>query len=160
MSNVFITPADLAPFATIAAEKAQAMIDDAYARAARVAPCLKDSEFQADADNVAAVRSVLRAAVLRRNDAGTGVTQYQTTGPYSVATDTKQPHRSLLWPSEIEELQNICRAFSGDTPSPAFSVTPTGGTGLHAPFCDLMFGGTTCSCGANLTNYQYPLYEA
>ena len=46
-----------------------------------------------------------------------------------------------------------------DTTGKAFSITPSGGTGAHAPYCDLMFGGLTCSCGANLTNYAYPLYE-
>lgn len=42
----------------------------------------------------------------------------------------------------------------------AFSITPTGG-GLspHMPWCNLMFLGTLCSCGANLTGYRYPLWE-
>ncbi|MGZ5422631.1 MAG: hypothetical protein ACXWDF_10705 [Aeromicrobium sp.] len=46
-----------------------------------------------------------------------------------------------------------------DTTGKAFSITPSPSTSPHMPWCDLMFGGATCSCGANLTNYQYPLYE-
>lgn len=42
----------------------------------------------------------------------------------------------------------------------AFSIRPSG-AGLsaagHAPWCDLMFGGTTCSCGYALAGY--PIYE-
>lgn len=146
MPNPYLEPADLAPFAKIDEAKAQAMIDDAYARAARVAPCLTDPDFLNVSENVAAVRSVLRAAVLRRNDSGTGTVQYQVGGPYAVTTDTKQPHRSLLWPSEIEELQGICREFNGEKPSQAFSFTPTGSGSTHPPFCSIYFGGT-CSCG-------------
>ena len=41
----------------------------------------------------------------------------------------------------------------------AFSITPSGGTGVHQPWCDIMLGGATCSCGASLTNYAYPLWE-
>lgn len=29
----------------------------------------------------------------------------------------------------------------------------------HLPWCDPAFGGLDCSCGAILTNHQYPLYE-
>jgi predicted dithiol-disulfide oxidoreductase (DUF899 family) len=31
--------------------------------------------------------------------------------------------------------------------------------GAHLPWCDIYLGGDTCSCGANLTRYEYPLYE-
>lgn len=41
----------------------------------------------------------------------------------------------------------------------AFSFRPTTSGGPHMPWCALMLGATYCSCGADLTNYQYPLYE-
>lgn len=43
----------------------------------------------------------------------------------------------------------------------AFSFTPygTGMGGAHQPWCSLAFGATSCSCGADLTAYAYPLYE-
>jgi hypothetical protein len=27
------------------------------------------------------------------------------------------------------------------------------------PWCSINFGALYCSCGADLTNYEYPLYE-
>ena len=41
----------------------------------------------------------------------------------------------------------------------AFSISPTGSTSSHMPWCSLMLGALYCSCGADLTNYEYPLYE-
>ena len=121
-STAYITPDDLAPFATIDEAKALAMIEDALAKAARVAPCLNETEFQADEMNVAAVRAVLRTAILRRNDAGSGAFQQQTAGAFSVSHDTRQPHRALFWPSEIDELQAICRTYNGEGRAGAFEV--------------------------------------
>lgn len=46
-----------------------------------------------------------------------------------------------------------------DTTGKAFSIRPVSASSSHMPWCDLMFGGADCSCGANLTNYRYPLYE-
>ena len=45
-----------------------------------------------------------------------------------------------------------------DTTSTAFSIRPSGSTGVHVPWCSIHFG-STCSCGADLTDYQYPLHE-
>lgn len=39
----------------------------------------------------------------------------------------------------------------------AFNIDTVPSAAGHAPFCSLMFGGTTCSCGANLAGY--PLWE-
>lgn len=121
MPAVTITPADLAPFAQIDPEKAQAMIDDALALAARVAPCINDTAFEYDD----AAKAILRGAILRWNEAGTGSVQYQTGGPYSVSIDTKQPRRGMFWPSEISELAALCsdnanagKAFEIDTVPP------------------------------------------
>lgn len=46
-----------------------------------------------------------------------------------------------------------------DTTSKAFSITPSGSTVVHMPWCSINFGATFCSCGADLTGYEYPLYE-
>ena len=46
--------------------------------------------------------------------------------------------------------------------SGAFSVRPYGsglGYSAHQPWCNLAFGALYCSCGADLTNETYPLYE-
>jgi hypothetical protein len=46
-----------------------------------------------------------------------------------------------------------------DTTGKAFSITPSGGCSAHMPWCNVNFGANWCSCGADLTNYEYPLYE-
>lgn len=40
----------------------------------------------------------------------------------------------------------------------AFAVDTYGGSGVHAAMCSLNFGALYCSCGADLTNYAYPLF--
>lgn len=41
----------------------------------------------------------------------------------------------------------------------AFTVDSVGMASNHLPWCALNFGATYCSCGADLTAYQYPIYE-
>lgn len=157
MAAVTLVPADLNLFASIDDAKAQAMIDTALARAARVAPCIRDETLSAD--NSEAAKGVIRDAILRWNDGGSGALQSQTAGPFSQSVDTRQQRRSLFWPSEIEELQAICADHRGDESSGAFAVdtAPTTGATIHADTCSLNFGATYCSCGAVLTGL-YALY--
>lgn len=154
MAAVSLAPADLAPFATIEAGKAQAMIDDALALAARVAPCILDDTFE----HAAAAKAILRGAVLRWHDSAGGMVQYETSGPFSRSMDTRQSRKGMFWPSEIEQLQDLCREATASTG--AFSITPNASASGHAPWCDLMFGGATCSCGYTLSGGVYPIYEA
>lgn len=153
MVAVNLQPYDLEPFATIDVVKAQAMIDDALALAARFAPCILDPTF-AYPD---AAKAILRGAILRWNEAGSGAMQSQTAGPFSVAMDTRQVRRGMFWPSEIDQLRELCR---GDDTSGAYAVdTLTSMTGIvHADICALNFGALYCSCGAVLTA-SLPLYE-
>lgn len=144
---------DLTPFATIDPVKATAMIDDAMALAARVAPCITLSSFE----YAAAAKAILRGAILRWHEAGTGAVQSQTAGPFGQTLDTRQVRRGMFWPSEIIELQGLC----GDAePVGAFSVdtVPTSGAIVHSDICTLNFGGLYCSCGAILTQ-GLPLWE-
>jgi len=152
---VELVPPDLEPFADIEEAKAEAMIDDAIAMAALVAPCILDDDFAYPA----AAKALLRAAVLRWNDAGTGAIQSEskTAGPFghSQTIDTRQQRRNLFWPSEIESLQKMCQGSA----SGAFSIdTLPACTPVHADICSLNFGATYCSCGAVLTG-SWPLYE-
>lgn len=115
MPAVTITPDDLAPFAEIDPAKAEAMIDDALALAARVAPCITDLSFEyADA-----AKAILRGAILRWHDAGTGAIVSQQGGPFGQTIDTRQTRRSMFWPSEIEDLQGLC---SGSLEGKAFEI--------------------------------------
>lgn len=110
-----IETTDLAPFATIDSDKLAAMISDAEAWATTVAPCLSED---LSADQAAAAKAVLRAAILRWNEAGTGAVQTSTAGPFGQTLDTRQERRGMFWPSEIEQLQAICSGV----------VTPTSRT--------------------------------
>ena len=150
---------DLTPFADIPSEKASIMIDDAESSALLVAPCLDPDLEDYDLSDLRqnAVKAVLRAAILRWNDAGTGAFQQQTTGPFGVTLDTRQTRRGMFWPSEIEQLQEICRFGVDD--GGAFNIDTVGTRVNHADICAINFGAIYCSCGADLTNYEYPLYE-
>jgi hypothetical protein len=131
-----LTVDDLTPFATIDDDKAEAMIADAIALATQFAPCLTSDEVT-DAQ-LAAAKAVLRAAVLRWNDTGTGAVTSQTAGPYGQTVDTRQPRRTLFWPSEITALQRICQgaddgsAFAVDTAAAPQVVQPTSFGGWHS----------------------------
>ena len=164
----FIAEADLAPFATIDAAKAVAMIADAEAQAILVAPCLPglldapDGETAADLAvrqaKLAAALSILRAAILRWEDVGSGAVQtIQTqTGPFGQQqVSAPQVRRSMFWPSEIEQLQGICKDPESGK---AYSVDTVAMAAIHAPWCALMLGATYCSCGADIAGY--PIYEA
>lgn len=146
----YIETTDLDPFADIEETKAEAMIADAVAQAILVAPCLAD-ESDLDANQVAAVKAVLRGAILRWNDSGSGAFTQQQAGPFGVTMDTRQQRRSLFWPSEIEQLEKICATVGGGE-SGAFAIdTAPGTTVTHADSCSINFGATYCSCGALLT---------
>lgn len=96
---------DLAPFADIDEAKAQAMIDDAHAQAARVAPCLVDAT---DEDVLAGAKAILRGAVLRWNDFGVASYQVQSLGPNSLPVSSDRGRNNMLWSSEVTALQELC----------------------------------------------------
>jgi hypothetical protein len=145
--TVEITPADLAPFATIEPAKAEAMIADALAMAVLLAPCIAEADFK----HPDAAKAVLRGAVLRWNEAGSGSVQQLTAGPYGAGLDTRIPRRGMFQPSEIEQLQSMCRDSTGGG---AYAVDTylDAGQQEHADICSLRFGAQYCSCGAVLTN--------
>lgn len=114
-----ITLADLTPFSPdLDEDKAEAMIADAEALAERVAPCIADPEFEYPG----AAKAILRGAILRWNDQGSGAGPALVAGVFG-ATPQSQPRRNLFYPSEISQLQALCgggrgKAFSIDTTPP------------------------------------------
>lgn len=151
MPAVELTPTDLEPFAVIDPIKAQAMIDDAIARAAMVAPCIMEDTFE----SAAAAKAIIRGAVLRWNDAGSGALQQETVGPFSQSIDTRQTRRGMFLPSEIDELKSLCGT---PTTGKAFAVDTVSTTSVHADVCSLVWGALYCSCGADLS-LAWPLWE-
>ncbi len=152
MGPVQLVPSDLTPFADVSFDKAAAMIEDALALAERVAPCITAVDFAYPE----AARAILRGAILRWNESGTGATVTQAAGPFS-QTVAAPGRRSLFWPSEIADLQGLCDKSSSSIF--VMDTAPCGGAGAHSDICALNFGGAYCSCGAVLTNLLYPLYE-
>lgn len=152
----FLSVDDLLAFAPgIDEAKAQQMVEDATALAVLAAPCLDDSDTVLTGNQQAAVRAILRGAILRWDEAGSGALASQTAGPFAQALDTRQVRRGMFWPSEITSLQSIC---AGTGSGQAFSVdTVSSGAAWHADVCALTFGALYCSCGANLAGY--PLWE-
>lgn len=115
---VTLTYADLTPFVPNLDEaKAEAMIEDALALAARIAPCILEADFKYEA----AAKAVIRGAILRWHDGGSGLYVQQQAGPFQITTDNRQTRKSMFWPSEIDELQALCgrqragSAFTIDT---------------------------------------------
>lgn len=165
---MFITKEDLEPFAVIAAVKADAMIADAESMAILAAPCLpgmltapEDETPEAEATRLAklaAVKAILRGALLRWNDVGSGAVQAEqvTTGPFGIQqTVTPAARRSMFWPSEIEQLQGIC---SSGEKGKAYSIdTAPSDIGAHLPWCALVLGATYCSCGVDIAGE--PIFE-
>ena len=144
------------PAALQSAEMIYVMIAGANANAARVAPCLADTTTPPTADQLAEAQLVLIGALTRWVEAGSGAVVQQQAGPFGQTIDTRQRTGYHLWPSEIERLQDICKA-AGDSGRGAFSVTPAGGTYTHAAWCSLAFGATYCSCGSDIAGY--PIFE-
>lgn len=150
--------ADL-PSAIQSAELVNAMLAGANARALRVAPCLgytTDTDAGTVAptdDQIAEARLVLIGAISRWSEAGSGALSQQAAGPFSQTIDTRQRTGYNLWPSEIADLQAICKGEG----SGAFSVDTAPCASIHSPICALAFGADYCSCMADIAGF--PLYE-
>jgi hypothetical protein len=152
VTAVALTSADLVPFGVIETAKAQAMIDDVLAIAARVAPYAFEDNFEYPE----AAKAILRGAVLRRNDAGSGgiVQRQRTDGPFTRSETVDQKRTDILTEEERDALKEL---HTGEAKS-AFSIdTAPGGSVVHADVCSLNFGANYCSCGASLSGF--PLWE-
>lgn len=143
-------------------EMVAVMVAGANAKASRVASCLTWDGTVADqpapsADKLAEAKLVLLGAVKRWAEAGSGALQSQTAGPYGMTVDTRQRTGFNLWPSEITDLQAICATGTTGREGWSLDTAPAAGLSGHLAWCDLYFGGTTCSCGVDIAGY--PIYE-
>lgn len=125
-------------------------VNGANARASRVAPCLTEDPSD---DQLAEAKLVLIGAVSRWSQTGAGAYQSETIGPLSYTIDNRQRGGFNLWPTEITQLQDICKSGSEGK---AFAVDTVSTVGFHSPICSIYFGGV-CSCGADLAGA--PIFE-
>lgn len=116
--STFITPADLAPFATIPQAKATAMIADAEAKALLAAPGLADADLTPE--QMAQVKAILRDAILRWNDRGSGALTQTSIGQVAISADTRNHARSLFTDDELDLLRSI--TASGEAGGGAFAI--------------------------------------
>jgi hypothetical protein len=133
---------------------AEVWVAGANARASRVAPCLAGTDPAPTDDQLAEAKLILIGAVIRWHQAGAGALQSQTAGPFGVTFDTRQRGGFNLWPSEITQLQDICKNGSE---SKAFAIDTVPCGGAHSSICSVYFGGTECSCGYVIAGQ--PIYE-
>lgn len=98
----------------------------------------------------AAVKAILRGAIMRWNDAGSGAKSSVTAGPFSETIDTTVSRRGMFWPSEITNLQSVC---SDGQSGKAFSIDTVNFNGVHADWCSINFGAAYCSCGADIAGF-------
>ena len=111
-----------------------------------------DDTLTLDPDRVDyVVREAVVAQVRRPDDATQVSTSVDDT---SVQRTYKSSRGRVSILDEWWALLGLAAARTG-----AFSFRPYGGAGAHQPWCSLAFGAIYCSCGADLTNYDYPLYE-
>lgn len=138
------------------AELIDVLLAGANAKAGRVAPCLTTDDPRPSIEQINEAKMVLLGAVKRWADAGAGALQSQQAGPFGVQLDTRQRTGYNLWPSEITDLQDICKSASSDDGAYAIDTAPML-DGAHAPWCALAFGATYCSCGTDIAGE--PIYE-
>jgi hypothetical protein len=131
MPAVSITPDDLKPYRPdIPPDQAQAMIDDAMAYAAFIAPCILDPRFE-----------------------------YEAAGPFAVQIDTTVRRNGFFTDKEEDQLKAMCSngASSGGGAWNYDTLPPAGQQ--HAEICCKTFNEPHCSCGANLTRTGLPLWD-
>ena len=152
------------PTALQSAEMVEDMVAGANAKASRVAPCLTWDGTVTDqpaptADQLAEARLLLLGAVKRWVEAGAGALATQTAGPFGIGIDTRQKSNGYnLTVAENVTLRDICSTGTAGRQAFSLDTTPTTSLAGHAPWCDLYFGGTVCSCGYSLTGVS-PIYE-
>lgn len=93
------------------------MLAGLNARAIRVAPCLGASDPFPSDDQIAEARLVLISALTRWITDGTSaISNTVIRGPFEHTATPQQPTRTTgyrLWPSEISDLQAICKRGIG-----------------------------------------------
>lgn len=117
----------------VSADTIQDYIDDAWAKATGVAPCIATDAFpsgtpEEKATKAAELVAILRGIILRWDDAQSGVKTIKQAGIYQETLDPGVKRGFNLWPSEVVDLGKLCarggRPFSVDTMPDDFEVKP------------------------------------
>src|SRR5699024_8861363 len=114
------------------------MVAGLNANATRIAQSLASDEPAPTTETLAEATLVLIGIIKRWVEAGSGAVVQQSAGPFQQTIDNKQRLGWNLWPSDIEQLQDLCKESDGSG-GKAFSIdmSPTL-TANHLPWCSLM----------------------
>lgn len=148
---------------------AQEMIITVWARVLKVAPCLRVSQDEPspldDPVNLQIVKDVVRGAVLRWADRGSGALKFQSSGDFS---QTLADVGALLRPNEIRELEEMCGEFTRQQRAATISTATYNNEIVHAPWCSVNFAAGAlnpqpgapvfCNCGSILNNGAGPIW--
>lgn len=139
---------------------ANAMIATVWSRAQKLATCLTavtpdPNPLDDDVDRET-VKDILRSAVLRWNDSGSGAVTSRTAGDYS--ENFAHSGGGLFRPGEIADLRSLCGARAGQKASTILTSPSYDPFVEHAAWCSVSFGGTFCDCGAELSFNGLPLW--
>lgn len=102
------------------------------------------------------VCAVVRRSMEAQASPSAGMSSFQaTTGPFTNSYTPTNPHGDFY-------LTKAEKSALGDGRQRAFGVNVASAAvaEVHRPWCALMLGALYCSCGADLTNGEYPLWEA
>lgn len=128
-------------------DTADAMLATAWARAQQAAPCLREDAPDLDSADVEIIKDVLRSAILRWDERGSGAVAQRTAGEYG-ETFRASDSSTLFRPNEIRDLQSVCgnvrkrgRASTISTIPPGYHQTPTVHPFLTGGEGDDEFGG-------------------
>ena len=129
-------------------------IEDAEAMARLAAPCL--SSISLDIDQAATVKAILRGALMRWKDQGTGVktsvTKQAGAFQLSETTDNRswtQTKGGIFTADELDDLRKLCSPAANATSGTASTVALSP-LAIHDRTCSLVFGALYCSCGADI----------
>ena len=102
------------------------------------------------------VCAVVRRSIEAQASPSAGMSTFQaTTGPFTNSYTPTNPHGDFY-------LTKAEKFALGDGRQRAFgvNVASVAVAEVHRPWCALMLGALYCSCGSDLTNGEYPLWEA
>lgn len=119
MAAVALTPADLQMFVQVSDDMANELIDTTLARVRRKYPCLFDIALSEDDAQTA--RGIIRDAILRRIDTGSGGVQSEGKGPFTTTYLPPDKRHGLFTEADVTELTAIC-AGQQEAAGPAVPV--------------------------------------
>lgn len=105
--GLYLQPADVTPLVEVDPDRLVILIEDAETFATMAAPPLAAPDALTEQQR-AQVKTILRRAVVRESDSGTGAKVQEAAGPYSYTVDTRSTRTvSFLTDEEEDALRSL-----------------------------------------------------